>query len=404
MPKPTTGRGGAFKAALWALVALILLGALAWWLFSGPDKREALRGKAADTINELASGTPLQGIGDVLRESPPPLPPQITNPPTESGTLSGRQVTGTIASPIETGNSPASSGAEQASSRQLDLSTLGEDAGNGAREGLASVQDPDKPVFSSEPIPPATEDSRVKPGYLADLANWLAARYRPGPNGGTLELSPRTLNNLCGVTLAGRSQGGRSGLLRYAFQASMLDGLYRLYIGQFMTDLNQAAAKRGFNTDENRDFHHAIAGRVTAYANAMDGILRIPDLGARLASIDSLGQKSVEENAQLAEAVFELDQLREQKASRTQIEATQMRVTGITARYRRAIEDQESAQRALAAQIRKEAGQGLDEDALLFMAAWVQRRLAEDPGATAALRASVGIMRDLAQRCALAAE
>lgn len=402
MPKPRPERGGSLRLAFWALVALLFLGAIAYLLFSGPEKREAMRDQAAEAINDLASGTPLAGIGNIIRQSPPPLPPEIVNPPTASGTLSGRQVIGTIASPMDTSSSGkmvADSGASNGAlpnPSQTDASLESKILNN----IIPGRQDAEgKPVFSSEPLPPATEDSRVKPGYLAELANWLAARYRTGSSGGTLELSPQALNNLCGVAMAGQMQGGRGALLRYAFQPSMLTGLYKLYIGQFMNDLNAAATQKGFNVAQNRDFHQALAGKAAAYANAMSGILQIPDLADRLNNIESLGHKSVEENAQLANAVFELDELKEQKAASTQINTAQMRITGITARYRRAVEEHEAAQRSLAAAIRKEAGPGLDEESLLFMAAWVQRRLSEDASARSALQTSADIMRDLAKRC-----
>lgn len=411
LPQPRPGRGGTWRVSILALLALFCLGGALWWLLSAPEKKEELREQAADAINDIAGGTPLAGIGDILRESPPPLPPQITHPATERGTLSGRQVTGTISSPIEgTGESSqytttTTEAGENGISHtsQLDPANLlaserRDDSQPLNRLGSRS-QESDQPVFSSVPLPPAKEDSRVKPSYLADLARWLAARYRPGARGGTLELSPQSLNNLWGVNLAGQMQGGRSGLLRYAFHSSMLEALYKLYINQFMTDLDQAALKRGFSPEQNKDFHQAVAAKAATYASALNGILQVPDLGEKLAAIEALGQKSVEENAQLANALFELDELREKKAARTQLDTVQMRISGLTARYKRAVDNQEAAQRALAAEIRKGAGLGLDQESLLFMAAWVQRRLSEDASARNSLQTSAGIMRDLARRC-----
>ena len=411
LPKPRPGRGGTWRVSFLAVLALLCLGGAVWWLLSSPEKKEEMREQAADVINDFAGGTPLAGIGDILRESPPPLPPQITHPPTERGTLSGRQVIGTIASPIEgVAEGGQSSGAMTEGGQSASNGTPQLDPANILRSDAAAPNNPlnrssaashegDQPVFSSVPLPPAKEDSRVKPSYLAELAAWLAARYRPGARGGTLELSPQSLNSLWGVNLAGQMQGGRSGLLRYAFHSSMIEALYKLYINQFMTDLDQAALKRGFSQRENKDFHNAVAAKAATYANALNGILQVPDLEAKLAGIEALGQKSVEENAQLANAVFELDELREKKAARTQLDTLQMRISGLTARYKRAVDDQESAQRALAAEIRKGAGLGLDQEGLLFMAAWVQRRLSEDSSARSSLQTSAGIMRDLARRC-----
>lgn len=383
MPRPRRG-GGGIKLAILALFALVFVAALAFWLAAGPEQQEQWRNSAADTVNDLASGTPLAGIGNSLRKSQP-LPESITSPPTEKGTLAGRTVKGTI------GSGPELDGARD-EERQLSLSA--------ANSGTDLVQPgPGEAFFSPEPLPPVTEDKTVKPAYLMDLADWLAARYRPGPNGGTLALSPQGLNHLGGSVLAGRVQGGRRALLHYAFQPSMIRGLYRLYIDQFMADLDTAASKRGLNGKENLDFHKAVAGKASVLAGALNGALHVPELGGQLGHIEELAQKSVDTNAQLANAVFELDRLRGEKASKTQIDAARMRVDGITARYRRAMDEHATAQRALAAEIRKTAGPTLDEEALLFIAAWVQRRVMDDPGARSALTASVNVLEDLARRC-----
>lgn len=394
MPEPKPGRAGGFKAWFWAVFALLILACAAVWLFSEPEKREEWRGQAADVINDAAQGTPLAGIGNILRDTPPPLPPQIVSPPTEAGTLSGRQVTGTIAAPVDLGihsvnGAPAN---PAGNSRQLNPALV-------MSQAAAPPANPAAPVFSPEPLPPATEDARVRPGYLSDLANWLAARYRPGSNGGSLAINVQSLNHMGGVSIAQKTQGGRPALLRYAFNPDMLNGLYRIYVDRFMADLNAAAKKKGFDVRENRNFHLAIAGRATVMASALEGIMNVPDLGKRLADMDNLARKSVEINAQLANAVFELDELRLQKAAENQISTMQMRVDGLSARYRRAVEDHAAAQRALAAQIRKTSGIGMDEESLLFMAAWVERRMAGGDSAAAAVGACVDILRDLATRC-----
>lgn len=399
MPQPKPGRAGGFKAWFWAIFAVSVLACVAFWLFSKPEKRDEWRGQAADMINDAAKGTPLAGIGNILRDTPPPLPPQIISPRTEAGTLSGRQVTGTIASPVDLGvhSANGASANNTGNSRQLNPAlALGQET--------ASPNNPMAPVFSPEPVPPATEDARVRPGYLADLANWLASRYKPGANGGSLALNVQSLNHMGGVSIAQKTQGGRQGLLRYAFNPDMLNGLYRIYIDRFMADLNAAANKKGFDARENRNFHLAIAGRASVMASALEGIMNVQDLGKRLADMDNLAQKSVEINAQLANAVFELDELRQQKAAENQLSTTQMRVDGLSARYRRAVEDHAAAQRALAAQIRKTSGIGMDEESLLFMAAWVERRISAGDSARAAVVTCVEILRDLARRCSHAGE
>ena len=105
-------------------------------------------------------------------------------------------------------------------------------------------------------------------------------------------------------------------------------------------------------------------------------------------------------NAQMAEAVFAVDQLRENNAGDSQISTAQLRVDGLSARYRRALEERAALQRTLVAAIRQGGGQALDDDSLLFVAQWVDRRLRADPQALASVQASAGILRDLARRSA----
>lgn len=377
LPQPRPG-GGGFKASVLALLALALVGGAAFWLYSEPQTREKIRDEAAEKINEAASGTILAGIGDILRSTPAPFPEELLNPPTEKGTLSGRTITASV----------ASSGCDANSS----------DNGIFAENAAAGTQ-----ASPSGYIPPVTEDSRVRPDYIAEVANWLAARYQPGPRGGTLAMNIQTLNHLGAVSIARQSKGGRASLLRYAFQPSMIQGLYNLYINRFMDDLNSAAARHGLTGIQNRQFHLALAGRALLVAGSLDGIGQVPKLGQRLAAIDDLAQKTVDINDELAKAVFELDELRNTKAGKTSIKTAQMRVNGITARYRRAVSEHSAAQQALVEDIRKRSDQTLDDDSLLFLASWVERRLNGDSFAPASLQGCAGILRDLAKRCSQAA-
>lgn len=358
-----------------------------------PEQRGILRDAAAETVNDALDGTPLAGVGDLLRKSPALAPPHVINPPTSAGTLAGRNIKGTIAAPIATSlpsfNQPAG---------PVDNSTLRQpDSFPPLAPGVAGGKN--GATFSPEFMPPAREDSTVRSTYLSDLAQWLADRYRPGPNGGTLAVDARGINHLCGVELAARARGGRSALLRYAFQPSMIRGLYDLYINQFMSDLDAAAKKRGWDAGQTRDFHLAIAGRVTVVANMLDGIMKVPDLSRKLDNIDVASQKAVDLNAQLANAVFELDELRDARASSQQIKTARMRVDGITARYRRAMDEQATARQNLVSAIGKEMGQPADEDSALFMAAWVERRRDAGGNATESLEGMSGVLRDFVRRC-----
>lgn len=390
LPKPGGEKAGRGRAIFWACAAALILACAVWWLTREEAEREKLREETADFINDAVKDTPLAGIGDIARNSPPPLPERVLNPPTEEGTLSGRVVEGTVGSPVDlsANSEPAATGGAP----QLSLDPEG--------PGLAHAGAAAPPQFSNELLPPAEEDSRLPPDYLMDLSQWLVSRYKPGPRGGALGVSAQSLNTLMGVTIAQRTRGGRSSLLRYAMQPSMIQGLYRLYINRFMDDLDIAAQKRGLSREQSDQFHLALGGRALTMAAALDGTLDVPDLAERINKIEALAQDAVDLNANLADAIFQLDELRSAKASKQQIGAAQMRADGITARYRRAMDEHQNARRGLIEAIRRHSGQTLDDDGLIFMAYWVQRRIDDDPDAAESLRGCANVMRDLARRCA----
>ncbi|MBD5641738.1 MAG: hypothetical protein HDQ91_04910 [Desulfovibrio sp.] len=389
LPRPRPEKAGSLKTALLALLCLLILACAGYWLTLSSDRKEAYRELAADHAASLLADTPFASLANLLRPAKPQLPEQLLRPATEKGTLSGQTVTGTIAAPPDFGESSATAPAEMnGQGGALPLPGL-----------LAPGQTENQVVFSQEPLQPVAEDSRIKAAYLTSLAQWLANHYRTGSQGG-LAANVQALNQECGVRLANQAQGGRSGILRYAFHPSMINGLYRLYIDRFMADLNEAAIRKGFNPDQNRQFHRAMAGRAAILASSLAGVLQVPDLPARLAQIDSLAQKTVDANAELTTAVFELDAARSGRASRQALAAGQMRVDGATARYRRASEEHTRAQDALAAEIRRHSGQNADEDSLLFLAAWVGRRYAQGGNAKGAIESCITALRDFSNRCA----
>lgn len=397
LPKPKTGAAGSGRAIFWALISLLALGAIAWWVFQPEESRQELRNEAASKINDALSDTSLAGVGNILRETPPPPPDMVLNPPTNPGTLAGRQIAGVIASPpdlpdgdaqnVSIASEDPATGASQTNIDSSDAVSAGAVPGNALPGDVAAQL-------------PVTEDRQVTPGYIEALANWLASRYQPST--GRLGITAQSLNQYGGITLASRAKGGRSALLRYAFQPSMLQGLYKIYIGRFMDDLQSAAQKKGLSDRQNRQFHMALAGNAVLWAAGLEGIMKLPDLRQRLQKIDDLAQKAVDVNAQLTNAVFELDELRENKASSQQLNTAQLRVDGLASRYRRANEEHAAAQRNLVNQIKQNSGQTLDADTLLFMAAWAERRLSQDADGKSAIDSCIALLRDLGRRCAQA--
>ena len=370
MPKPSPARAGARKAVVLALLAVLALGGAAYWLTLDKSTRDQWREKAAEVINNATTGTPLAGVGDVLRDAPPPPPVSLVSPPTSPGTLAGQTVLGSVGAPVD-GSTPASLYPQQ-----------------------DSVQPPQK----------VTEDSHIRMEIVEDLAGFITSRFKPGPQGGTLNVSVQALNQRYGAKLGTvvDGKGGRDALLRYAFHPSMLRGLYSLYADRFLDAINRDAASKGFTEEQIRQLHMALAGRSVILAGVLEGVASVPNLAGHLGEQEKAAQVVVDINAQMAEAVFAVDQLRENNAADSQISTAQLRVDGLSARYRRALEERAAVQRSLVAAIRQNGGQAMDDDSLLFVAQWVGRRLRADAQALASVQASAGILRDLARRSAQA--
>lgn len=372
LPRPRTRRGSAVLGLL-AVLALVVVSAAAYWLTRDEATRESLRKDAVTAIDKATQGTPLAGVSTLLTPPPPPPPPSVLNPPTAPGTLSGPTVQGRVGTSIDTSMMP---GAPQTAEPQT-------------------------------VAPKVVEDTRVRFGFVDDLAAYLVESYVPGARGGSLAVSPQSLNNRYGVNLTGLDggvQGGRQGVLHYVFHPAMLNGLYNLYVDRFLEAVSQESQLphkgRTLTPTQARQMYMVFAGRLVTTAAALEAVLKVPALRQRL---DALQQQSAairEIGGQMTETVYNLDEQRRQGASEAELAAAQLAVDSLGTRYRNAVDEQAAARRKLVADIRTHGAQGLDEDTVLFMAHWVDRRLRQNPDAGSAVRAGIGILRDLGRRFA----
>lgn len=426
MPKPKPEKGGRFKAAIIAIIAILCVGGAVFWL-GKPDKaKEELRNKTAEIINDTVKETPLAGIGEIFRKAPPPPPDYVLAPQTVPGTLAGRTVTGSlpqnktgedtsVSEKTESGSQFFSDNRQilNGSDNMADMQNIktGQNNNNGINADTVQqtyneanrTQNPKTAAENNtqtiyEKWQPVTEDKEVTPAYINQLAKWLVVRYRPAS--GKIEATAQSINLFGAVTLANQARGGRTALLRYTFQPSMLKGLYNLYFPQFMADISDALKRRSFNKKQERQFYLALAGKTALWASGLAGVLNVKNLKGQLDKIDSFAQKTVEVNMQLATAVFELDGLREKNASAAALDAAQKKIDRLTALYRKSVKEHEQAQKAFAVDLRKNAGQNLDEDTLLFIAAWAERRMAYDKDGRAALETCAELLRELSRSCA----
>lgn len=358
LPAPGASRSGG-KLGCLALLVLLLVAGAAVWLTRDDATRDAWRREALSWLG----GSSLAPLGNLLHETPPPPPPSVAAPATEPGTLAGPVIQSTVSALVRT-----------------DFVTPG--AATPAGEGQAA-QPRQYPA-----------DSRVQPAFVEDLAGHVLERFR----GNGLDLNLPALNQRYGVRLTGLAGGSRAAVLRYAFHPDMLRSLYAVYADRFLDSLGRQCAQHGWSELQQRQLHLALAGRLNAWAAALDGVAAVPGLASRLSESERLLQESLDIYSQMAGTVFELDEAR-QRGDAVAMATAQLRVDDITGRYRQALDARSAAQHALVGEIRRHAGAALDEETLIFVAQWVGRRLHEDGNALATVRAGTAALRDMAGRC-----
>lgn len=377
LPAPQKTRGGQGKLIGVALVAVLLVGGTAFWLTRDDASKAELKSRA----EALIQGTPLATVKQTVENvfSPPPIPPVgLSTPKTDPGTLAGPVVVGTVPT------------------------------------GVDGTVDPANPE-QTQPLPPAVpkveEDSIVRSLFVEDLAQWMVERYQPKNSRSAVGVQAANMRygtSLRGITARGDDiLAGREALFRYAFTPAMLRALYALYADRFVEDLGQAAAEpqkgQPLTAQQTDEMYQAYAARFASLGQVLETIATVPDLQARMDKVNKSVQKAVEIHAQVAEAVFVLDEARD-AGKDGPIEAAQLRVNGLNAQYRRAIDERTVAQQGLLSSLRGgENRRNVDDDTVLFVATWIERRLTKQPEAQQTAKVAAEILYDLAKRLQQAA-
>lgn len=390
-PKKHLGSG----CFLWLVVLLVVCGiaGTCTWLGIDADTRSDWASRASDFVK----GTPLDFLRSHLEpyiEHTLPVPPIGGHPGSDvvqssDGSLSGSAVQAGIGQTTL----PPDPGTEQAES--------GQDAAAGQAQPNAGWFDP------MAPIPPVKADDHVQPTFIEDLAAWVVSRYHPGAKGGSLAVSVQALNQRYGIKMTGLAAPGarmpRKALLRYAFTPSMVEGLYGLYADSFLHAIAVQAAKpaggRALSAEDLKNLYRLLGEQSSLLASGLESVSAVPDLSQRIRAIDGLAQASNDVNVRMMEQRFELDQLREKKGSAEALSSAESQLNETAAQLRASLARETQAQHALAEDIRRKGARSLNDETLLYLARWVDRRLEESPSAMNSIHSSSKVMRDLAGRC-----
>ena len=386
LPKPRPERAGGRKLAVFALLVLLLAGSAAFWLTRDEETRQAYKERLAHWLAD----TPLAPLATWMQPAPPPPPERVVNPTTQPGTLAGQAVQGSV---------PA-----------LPDPALPPEGKEG--EGQEATPPETPPVVA----PPVTEDNVVRPLFVEDVARWLTARFHPAKDGGSLQVGVQAMNLRFGGQMPGltrpesasRDISSRAAVLRYAFNPPMLTALYELYVERFLEALRAAAEHprdgKPLTPTQVDALYKACAGHAAAYAGALRAIGEWEDFNDRMRQAAALLRQAMDMHQQMTEAIFTLDSARE-SGSQARVEAAQLRASGANAQYQKRLDEYRAAQHALCADLRKASPQAksLGDDTLIYIAAWMERRLSENPQSRQTALTAARLLDDLAQRLRTAA-
>jgi len=376
LPQPQPGHEARRKLVAMAVSALVLLAAMTYWLSRDEGTKQDILTQASDALQTTGLAPLIDTTKELLTPSPPPQV-GIASPGVSA---SGTSIQGTVADAAST--QPA--------------------------ENVSEKPDASPPGV----MPPQREDSVIRPAFVRDLAQWLVTRYKPSPQGakGQINISLQAVNMRYGMYLRGMERkskdpaGSRAHILRYAFNPAMLEALYNLYADRLVQELTQTALApnqgKALHKAQLDDLYHAYAAFFADLAVATGGLAAMPDLPERIANINRANNQTIALHRQLTENVFALDEARETKHT-ADIHSIEARIENLNWRYRASLQGQSNARAALVSAIRNNGHSRtllLDDDSLLFLALWIDRRMGKQTDALAAVRKASALLADLSRR------
>lgn len=381
-PEKEPGRG---KPWLALFIILLLAGVVSsFWLVRDPETREQVirRFGSIESVTETMTSS-FQNVVSTAQHFVANLKERFAEHPPipEIGGSAGSSLPGAPPKthPIETPEDLDQALAEQGPPQE----------GGAVERGMVV------PLEENTPPPPDAgrkDDAVVRTDFVDDLAAWLVKGYTPpSKNGGTgtVGASLQALNLRYGMGMKGLGwvgndiSAGRNAALNYVYTPDMLTALYQLYINRFMDavgqQLNAAHEGKSFTPEQKKEFYQLYAKRFRELSGALQGVAALPDFTQRMDKLREAAQKVVEANARYSELLFARDAAREE-GKRTAEEILHQRLDDASQSYRQAVLARERSRDAFAKAIRKNpAAASLDNDTLLYIASWVERRVRNHP-------------------------
>lgn len=191
--------------------------------------------------------------------------------------------------------------------------------------------------------------------------------------------------------------GGRSALMSYVFQPTMLRGLYHLYLRTFLENLAEKASLR-CSKRELEQFYTELILKLNELALGLKAILQQPDFELQLASYEKLAEACESINAKVVVAGFDLDELALAESSQGEQEMLGQHLSDLKQEYAKASKHRDLALRKMMESLHAVVGENLDDETLLFLALWVKRRIDGGSNGREGVKTSVEILEDLSER------
>jgi len=383
LPAPQPGLAGRRRLTIVAILALMLLAGLTFWLTRDEKAKKDIVARTEEAMQGAGLDPLVNATKGLLAPPPPPPPVHSVGTAAPGISANGTLIQGTL---------PA----------QADLAAAASAGNAGAAAADANA--------ASGVMPQQREDSVIRPDFVHDLANWLVTRYKPAPQGGKgqINVSIQAANMRYGTTMRGMERrsadhaGARAYILRYAFNPTMLEALYGIYADRLVDETARTALApdqgKALNEAQLDDLYKAYAAFFADLAGAISGIAAMPDMKERIETVHKANQQIIFLHRQITENVFALDEARE-KNDAANIPMMEARIENLNGRYRTSLQAQNNARAALIAAVRKNGpAQRLDDDSVFFLAQWIERRIDRQADALDAARKGSALLYDLSYR------
>ncbi|ABM29000.1 hypothetical protein [Nitratidesulfovibrio vulgaris] len=273
---------------------------------------------------------------------------------------------------------------------------------------------------ATQPTPAVPmEDAVVRYAFVEDLASWLVTNYHPrgthpeARKSGFVSAGLKAANlrygtGMTGLSWSGESlAAGRSAVLAYAFTSPMLDALYRMYADRFMAAVAEAAAAprdgKTLTVDETKEMYRLYAKRFRALSGAFEAASGMKDFSRRVGAWTEASDAAADANASFMETLNAYETARDNGTAQ-EAEAARKLMDISGKRYQQSIMMRERARETLAEAMRsRPEARGLDDDTLVYVAMWVQRRVQGAPERMDAVRMAAKLAGDLGSRFEAAA-